>query len=145
MLSRDSVHLSKLQRNPNKCVKYKYIYIYKLSITRNREVKQFYIVPINDDEFSFSQSPSTLIVGCVYFLTYIPTDHTDLPMQGSADLTKVVVGTWCKHLIVVPRYLMYGIYCSTQLYIAMHSFTQPCIVLDSHTQPNIAIHSPTQP
>ena len=43
MLSRDSVHLSKLQRNPNKCLKYKFKK--NLSITRNREVKQFYVVP----------------------------------------------------------------------------------------------------
>ena len=55
MLSRDSVHLSELQRDPNKYVKYK---LKKkknsLSITRNREVKQFYVFPINDDEFSLS-------------------------------------------------------------------------------------------
>ena len=56
MLSRDSVHLSELQRDPNKYVKYK---LKKkknnnLSITRNREVKQFYVIPINDDEFSIS-------------------------------------------------------------------------------------------
>ena len=67
MLSRDSVHLPKLERNPNKCVKY-------LSITRNREVKQLYVVPINDDEFSIT--PSALNVGCMYFVTYIPTDVT---------------------------------------------------------------------
>ena len=73
MLSRDSVHLSKLQRNPNKCVKYKYGKN-NLSITRNREVKQFYVVPINDDEFSVT--PSALNVGCMYFVTYIPTDVT---------------------------------------------------------------------
>ena len=65
MLSRDSVYLSKLQRNPNKCVKYK-LKKNNLSITRNREVKQFYIVPINDDEFSLSWSPSALNVGCIH-------------------------------------------------------------------------------
>ena len=53
MLSRDSVHLSELQRDPNKYVKYKYKKN-SLSITRNREVKQFYVIPINDDEFSLS-------------------------------------------------------------------------------------------
>ena len=53
MLSCDSVHLSKLQRNPNKCgnISKKKT---NLSITRNREVKQFYVVPINDDEFNLS-------------------------------------------------------------------------------------------
>ena len=45
-----------------------------LSITRNREVKQFYVVPINDDEFSLT--PSALNVGCMYFVTYIPTGVT---------------------------------------------------------------------
>ena len=50
MLSRDSVHLSELQRDPNKYVKYKLKK--SLSVTRNREVKQFYVFPINDDEFS---------------------------------------------------------------------------------------------
>ena len=79
MLSRDSVHLSELQRDPNKYVKYKFKKN-NLSITRNREVKQFYVVPINDDEFSLSHSSSTLTVGCVYFVTYIPTDVTDQPM-----------------------------------------------------------------
>ena len=54
MLSRDSVHLSKLQRNPNKYVKYKCKKKNNLSITRDREVKEFYVVPINDDEFSLS-------------------------------------------------------------------------------------------
>jgi len=53
MLSRDSVHLSKLRRNPNECVKYNENKN-NLSITRSREVKQFYVVPINDDEFSLS-------------------------------------------------------------------------------------------
>ena len=51
MLSRDSVHLSELQRDPNKYVKYKFNKN-SLSITRNREVKQFYVFAINDDEFS---------------------------------------------------------------------------------------------
>ena len=73
MLSRDSVHLPKLERNPNKCVKYK-LKKNNLSITRNREVKQLYVVPINDDEFSIT--PSALNVGCMYFVTYIPTDVT---------------------------------------------------------------------
>ena len=73
MLSRDSVHLSELQRDPNKYVKYK-LKKNNLSITRNREVKQFYVVPINDDEFSLT--PSALNVGCMYFVTYIPTDVT---------------------------------------------------------------------
>ena len=36
-----------------------------LSITRNREVKQFYVVPVNDDEFSLT--PSALNVGCTVF------------------------------------------------------------------------------
>ena len=75
MLSRDSIHLSELQRDPNKYVKYKFKKN-SLSITRNREVKQFYVFPINDDEFSLSWSPSTLNVGCMYFVTYIPTDVT---------------------------------------------------------------------
>ena len=57
-----------------------------LSITKNREVKQFYVVPINDDEFSLSQSASTLNVGCMYFVTYIPTDVKGQRLQGSADL-----------------------------------------------------------
>ena len=87
MLSRDSVDSSKLQRNPNKWVKCilskKKSY---LSITRNREVKQFYV---KNDEFSLSQSPSTLNVGCMYFVTYIPTDVTGQRVQGSADLKKV--------------------------------------------------------
>ena len=73
MLSRDSVHLSELQRDPNKYVKYK-LKKNNLSITRNREVKQLYVVPINDDEFSIT--PSALNVGCMYFVTYIPTDVT---------------------------------------------------------------------
>ena len=59
-----------------------------LSVTRNREVKQFYVFPINDDEFSLSWSPSTLNVGCMYFVTYIPTDVTGQRLQGSADLKK---------------------------------------------------------
>ena len=54
MLSRDSVHLSELQRDPNKYVKYKFKKKNDLSITRNREVKQFYFIPINDDDFSLS-------------------------------------------------------------------------------------------
>ena len=53
MLSRDSVHLSELQRDPNKYVKYK-LKKNNLSITRDREVKAIYVVPINDDEFSLS-------------------------------------------------------------------------------------------
>ena len=53
MLSRDSVHLSELQRDRNKYVKYK-LKKKSLSITRNREVKQFYVFPIIDDEFSLS-------------------------------------------------------------------------------------------
>ena len=53
MLSRDSVHLSELQRDPKKYVKYK-LKKNSLSITRNREVKQFYVFPVNDDEFSLS-------------------------------------------------------------------------------------------
>ena len=53
MLSRDSVHLSELQRDPNKYVKYK-LKKTSLSITRNGEVKQFCVFPINDDEFSLS-------------------------------------------------------------------------------------------
>ena len=87
MLSRDSVHLSELQRDPNKYVKYKFKKT-NLSITRNREVKQFYVFPINDDEFSLGQSPSTLNVGCLCFVTYIPTDVTGQRVQGSADLKK---------------------------------------------------------
>ena len=51
-------------------------------------MKQFYVVPINDDEFSLSWSPSTLNVGCMYFVTYIPTDVTGQRLQGSADLKK---------------------------------------------------------
>ena len=55
MLSRDSVRLSELQRDPNKYVKYKFEKkTDNLSITRNREVRQFYVFPINDDEFSLS-------------------------------------------------------------------------------------------
>ena len=53
MLSRDSGHLSELQRDPNEYVKYK-LKKNSLSITRNREVKQFYVFPINDGEFSLS-------------------------------------------------------------------------------------------
>ena len=53
MLSRDSVHLSELRRAPNKYVKYKFKKN-NLSITRNREVKQFYVIPINDDDFSLN-------------------------------------------------------------------------------------------
>ena len=53
MLSRDSVHLSELQRDSNKYEKYKFKKN-SLSITRYREVKQFYVFPINDDEFSLS-------------------------------------------------------------------------------------------
>ena len=66
-----------LQRDPNKYVKYKFKKNNNnFSITRNREVKQFYVFPINDDEFSLSYSPSTLNVGCLYFVTYMPTDVT---------------------------------------------------------------------
>ena len=39
-------------------------------------MKQVYVVPINDDEFSLSWSPSTLNLGCMYFVTDIPTDVT---------------------------------------------------------------------
>ena len=53
MLSRDSVHLSELQRDPNKYVKYK-SKKNSPSITRNREAKQVFVFPINDDEFSLS-------------------------------------------------------------------------------------------
>ena len=52
-------------------------------------MKQFYVVPINDAEFSLNWSPSTLNVGCMYFVTYIPTDVTGQRVQGSADLKKV--------------------------------------------------------
>ena len=51
-------------------------------------MKQFYVVSINDDEFSLSWSPSTLNVGCMYFVTYIPTDVTGQRLQGSANLKK---------------------------------------------------------
>ena len=51
-------------------------------------MKQFYVVPINDDEFSLT--PSSLNVGCMYFVTYIPTDVTGQREQGSADLKKVM-------------------------------------------------------
>ena len=54
MLSRDSVHLSEPQRDPNKYVKYKFKKKNNLSITRNREVEKSYVIPINDDEFSLS-------------------------------------------------------------------------------------------
>ena len=55
MLSRDSVHLSELQRDPNKYVKYKFKKkTNNFSITRNREVKQVYVFRINDDEFNLS-------------------------------------------------------------------------------------------
>ena len=54
MLFRDSVHLSELQRDPNKYAKYKFKKKTNLSITRNREVKQFYVTPINNDDFSVS-------------------------------------------------------------------------------------------
>ena len=53
MLSRDSVHLpnsSGIPTNAWNISKKKN----NLSITRNREVKQFYVVPLNDDEFSLS-------------------------------------------------------------------------------------------
>ena len=49
-------------------------------------MKQFYVVPINDDVFSLTTS--TLNVGCMYFVTYIPTDVTGQRVQGSADLKK---------------------------------------------------------
>ena len=64
MLSRDSVHLPKLERNPNKCVKYKFKKN-SPSITRNREAKQFFVFRMNDDEFSLT--PSALNVGCTVF------------------------------------------------------------------------------
>ena len=51
-------------------------------------MKQLYVVPSNDDEFSLSWSPSTLNVGCMYFVTYIPTDVMGQQVQGSADLKK---------------------------------------------------------
>ena len=51
-------------------------------------MKQFYVVSINDDEFSLSWSPSTLNVGCMYFVAYIPTDVTGQRLQGSANLKK---------------------------------------------------------
>ena len=60
MLSRDSVHLSEQQRDPNKYVKYK-LKKNNLSITRNREVEKSYVIPINDDEFSLSWSASTVL------------------------------------------------------------------------------------
>ena len=50
-------------------------------------MKQFYVVPINDDEFSLT--PSALNVGCMYFVTYIPTDVKGQRVQGSADLKQV--------------------------------------------------------
>ena len=50
-------------------------------------MKQLYVVPINDDEFSIT--PSALNVGCMYFVTYIPTDVTGQRLQRSADLKKV--------------------------------------------------------
>ena len=106
MLSRDSVHLpnsSGIPTNAWNISKKKN----NLSITRNREVKQFYVFPINDDEFSLSQSPSTLNVGCLYFVTYIPTDVTGQRVQGSADLnwraTPCQGGHWRGYPI--PQYL----------------------------------------
>ena len=51
-------------------------------------MKQFYVVPINDDEFSLT--PSSLNVGCMYFVTYIPTDVTGQRVQGSADLKNMM-------------------------------------------------------
>ena len=39
---------------------------------------------VNDDEFSLTTS--ALNVGCMYFVTYIPTDVTGQRVQGSADL-----------------------------------------------------------
>ena len=47
-------------------------------------MKQFYVVPINDDEFSLTTS--ALNVGCMYLVTYIPTDVMGQRVQGSADL-----------------------------------------------------------
>ena len=82
MLSRDSVHLSELQRDPNKYLKYQFK-TNNLSITRNREVKQFYVIPIYDDDFS--ESPSTLNVGCLYFVTYIPTEVTGQRFLGVSE------------------------------------------------------------
>ena len=49
-------------------------------------MKKLYVVPINDDEFSITLS--ALNVGCMYFVTYIPTDVTGQRLQGSADLKK---------------------------------------------------------
>ena len=49
MLSGDNTHFSKLRRNPSKCVKYKIKN--NSSAVRNPEVKQRYIIAMNDDEF----------------------------------------------------------------------------------------------
>ena len=46
-------------------------------------MKQFYVVPITDDEFSLSLSPSVLNVGSMYFVT---TDVMGQHLHGSADL-----------------------------------------------------------
>ena len=69
MLPHDSVHLPKLEWNPNKCGN-----ISKKKVKVKVKVKQFYGVPINDDEISLTPSASN--VGCMYFVTYIPTDVT---------------------------------------------------------------------
>ena len=45
-------------------------------------MKEFYVVPMNDDEFSLSLTPSTLNVGYMYFVIYIPTDVMGQRLQG---------------------------------------------------------------
>ena len=50
-------------------------------------MKQVYVVPINDDEFSLSWSPSTLNLGCMYFVTDIATAVT-----GQWTLRKIEKG-----------------------------------------------------
>ena len=75
-----------------------------LSFTGNREVKQFYVVPINDHEFSLSWSPSTLNVGCMYFVTYIPTDVTGQRVQGSANLKNTAIPQYRKKNWQIPEY-----------------------------------------
>ena len=47
-------------------------------------MKQLYVVPINDDEFSIT--PSALNVGSMYFVTYIPTDVTGQRVESNAML-----------------------------------------------------------
>ena len=46
-----------------------------LSITRNREVRQFYVVSINDDEFSLT--PRALNVGCIIGLHVFRYIHSN--------------------------------------------------------------------